>query len=201
MFYLGRIITNSKTVDTLDYVEKTNSVAKIDYETPTLIVGKDLAISIFGKENIKVRNKEIKKGIFWTYTKLEKRSEYEKDILKFNKLILSKINETVNYVFFDIINAPYSRIKKFLNFIDSKELKTIFISHGVIYIYYNKNVFGISLDNLEYIGINREKIINRLKANPLNFIIFNQKFLSETSKRIINGNRILVPYLYFLEKQ
>ena len=85
MKYIGRIITNSKTVDTLDYVEVTNNKCDLDFSIPTLIIGKKNAIDLFGEEKIKVLDRKIKENVYWTYGKTEKRNVYEEDLWKFNK--------------------------------------------------------------------------------------------------------------------
>ena len=63
--YLGRIITKSKNVDTIDFVDITNdkSFAK-DCTIPTLVIGKKNAQELVGKENIHFLDKKISDNLY-----------------------------------------------------------------------------------------------------------------------------------------
>ena len=52
--YIGRVITNSKKIEVLDFIDKTADVSKVNGDIPTLIVGKSFAESIYGKENVRI---------------------------------------------------------------------------------------------------------------------------------------------------
>ena len=112
-----------RKIDTIDLVEITNRVDGIDESVPTLIVGKELAESICGKENIHVLDKKIKKNLFWTFARLEKRSEYELDIEKFNSFVIIKLMSMVKYTFFNMYYEPLSRIKRLISFVANDEEK------------------------------------------------------------------------------
>ena len=65
----------------------------------------------------------------------------------------------------------------------------------------NKKVVGLSLDDLEYIGIRKEKVISKIKENNKNFVFFNDYFIKNNIKKQINGNKIVIPYLYSIKNQ
>ena len=90
---IGRIITNDKKLRVLDFVEKVNVIAKYDDKIPTLIIGKDIAEELYGKENIKVLNKQINDYTYWTFSKSERRVEFEKDLEKFNTMLFNKLSK------------------------------------------------------------------------------------------------------------
>lgn len=197
--YIGRVVTNMKKIDTVDFVERTNKVDSIDQSIPTLIVGKELAESIYGKENIRMLNKKIDKNVYWTFTKLEKRNEFEKDIEAFNTMVIDCLENTVDYFFFNIFYEPISRVKKFITFVSNNEKKIVYVTDKHIYIYYNKHVFGISLEQTRYLGISDEKILNLFKRGKSNVLIDNVDFMSYRMRKRLLGNNIIVPYLYFLK--
>lgn len=188
-----------KRIDTIDFVEKTDRVDGIDLSVPTLIVGKELAVSICGSENIHVLNKKIKENLYWTYSKFEKRNEFEKDIEAFNSLIIDKLSHSVKYTFINIFYEPLSRIKRIISFIKNGNKKLFYFTKNHVYLYYNGYVFGFSLDQTRYIGISDEKIKTMVSLNVNNTILCNDKFVSNVIKRYIPYCDVLIPYLHFLK--
>lgn len=197
---IGRIISNKENIDTLDFVDVTENIGSIDNFIPTLIIGKKKAEEIYGKENIKVLDKKITNNVSWTFDKVERRNEYERDLKMFNDSLIKTIKKKIKYEFFNIYIEPISRIKKLISFIKSPKLKYIYIFNGHIYMYYNDIVYGISLSDIEYLGINKQRILKLFRSNNNNIIIENNDFLSKKMKQTIKDDKILVPYFYFLTK-
>lgn len=199
--YIGRIITNMRKVDTIDFVEKSSKTDSIDTSIPTLIIGKELAESVCGKENIHVLDKKIGKNLYWTYTKLEKRNEFENDLLMFNELVVSKLSNSVKYTFINIFCESLARIKSIIGFIRNDSDKIFYLTDRHIYLYYEGNVIGFSLDYTRYIGIKDDKIRSLIKEGKNNIILDNDSFISYKMKMFIPSCNILVPYLYFLKNK
>lgn len=198
--YIGRIISNKENIDTLDFVDVTKNIGSIDNFIPTLIIGKKKAEEIYGKENIKVLDKKITNNVSWTFDKVERRNEYERDLKMFNDSLIKTIKKNIKYEFFNIYIEPISRIKKLISFIKSPKIKYIYIFNDHIYMYYNNVVYGISLSDIQYLGINKNRILRLLNSNSSNIIVENHDFLSKKMRQIIKEDKILIPYLYFLSK-
>ena len=198
--YIGRIISNKENIDTLDFVDVTKNIGSIDNFIPTLIIGKKKAEEIYGKENIKVLDKKITNNVTWTFDKVERRNEYERDLKMFNDSLIKTIKKNIKYEFFNIYIEPISRIKKLISFIKSPKIKYIYIFNDHIYMYYNNIVYGISLSDIQYLGINKNRILRLLNSNSSNIIVENHDFLSKKMRQIIKEDKILIPYLYFLSK-
>ena len=198
--YIGRIISNKENIDTLDFVDVTKNIGSIDNFIPTLIIGKKKAEEIYGKENIKVLDKKITNNVTWTFDKVERRNEYERDLKMFNDSLIKTIKKNIKYEFFNIYIEPISRIKKLISFIKSPKIKYIYIFNDHIYMYYNNIVYGISLSDIQYLGINKNRILRLLNSNSSNIIVENHDFLSKKMRQIIKEDKILIPYFYFLSK-
>lgn len=198
--YLGRIITKSKNVDTIEFVDinSDKSLTK-DCTIPTLVIGKKNAQELVGKENIHFLDKKISDNLYWTFAKTEQRNEYENDLREFNNMLLNKLVNSVQYKYLNIFTEQISTVKKFIKFIYGRINKVVYVSNNMIYIYCRDTVYGVSLVDLAYIGINRDKVFNKLKKNPYNTIITNDYFLTKNIKKYINGSKILVPYIFFLQ--
>jgi hypothetical protein len=198
--YIGRIISNKENIDTLDFVDVTKNIGSIDNFIPTLIIGKKKAEEIYGKENIKVLDKKITNNVSWTFDKVERRNEYERDLKAFNDSLIKTIKKNIKYEFFNIYIEPISRIKKLIAFIKSPKIKYIYIFNDHIYMYYKNIVYGISLSDIQYLGINKNRILRLLNSNSSNIIVENNDFLTKKMRQIIKEDKILIPYLYFLSK-
>jgi hypothetical protein len=145
-------------------------------------------------------DKKISQNVSWTFDKTERRNEYERDLKQFNDSLIKIVRKNVKYEFFNIYIEPISRIKKLISFIKSSKIKYIYIFNDIIYMYYNNIVYGISLNDIEYLGISKNKILKLLKTNTSNIMIENSDFLSKKMKSLIKEDKILIPYFYFLTK-
>ena len=196
MCCLGIIYTDSKSF--VSY--KTIEVRGIDsYECnesiPTLIIGKKNAEKLFGVENIKVLNKQIKENLYWTFSKFERRSEYEKDIEAFYSTVFSSIMKKLKYTALNIYTLPYSKIRNSINYINNKTCKKVaLITNNHVYINFETTVLGISIDELNYIGITKDKFVTFLKKNNI-VIYYSFQEYNEILKKYFNFNKIVIPYL------
>lgn len=196
MKILGRIITKSKNVDVVEFIEVTDDVNKIDGKIPTLIIGRSFAESIYGKDMIHLLDKKICDNVFWTFSKLEKRSEYDQDIECFVTSIVSSLLNNIKYYYFNIFTKSLSCIKNLINYIDNDDDKVFYVYKKHIYMLCNNTVVGLSLFDTEYIGVTDDKVLNRIKSNSHNVIIYNDYFISKKMKKLLNNNSFIVPYFY-----
>lgn len=194
---LGRIYTDSEKFKAIKFIEVHNDDYVENKDIPTLIIGKQKAENIFGKERIKVLDKKIDENLYWTFGKMEKRNEYEKDIEVFYKNIFNNIKNKTFYTFISVYILSYKEAKLLLKYLKSKEEKYFFILNKHIYFIYKKKVLGISIEELTYIGIKYDKVIGTIKKNPCNHIIFDDNFVTAKVKSYTKDNKILVPMLYF----
>lgn len=197
MKYIANIITKSK-LDVGEYINVTKDINDANLNIPTLIVGWCNVKEIY--PNADILSKIINDTISWTYNNREKRQEYEPDLARFIKNVFETLDSRVKYTFFNVLTSNLTRIKGLINYINSPIDKIVYISEKNIYIYDGKQVIGVSLSDLEYYGINKEKVINLLKRNLKNKLVFNDNFLTWKIKRVIGDNGKIVPYLYSLKQ-
>lgn len=202
--YLGRIITKSKNLRTLDFVCKREEYTE-DNSLPTLIVGKENAKRILG-DSLSFIDRSPSDNLSWTFMKTENRQNFETDLEEFNQKIIDKIKENFKYTSFDLFRTNLSEIKRLIRFFKSPFKKYIYVGDKELYIYADTNsekniVFGISLDELEYIGIKREKVIDWIKHNNTCFTVENDDFIFRETKKYFTNLSIYLPYLYFLKTE
>lgn len=195
---IARIITNSKMKGIVEFIEVTNDVTKVNDTIPTLIVGKKNAESLFGRENVHVLDKKIKENLWWTFSLLERRDEFENDIAVFNKMVIDNIGRNITYSFFNLFTENIGRIKKFITFMKNNESKIIYSTDRHLYIFYKHFVFGLSFDQTDFLGVKKEKIMKILNSIP-SIVMLNDKSLTTSIKRMSADNIYLIPYFFYLK--
>lgn len=204
--YIARIIcTNRSVFDDLEkyieVVEFTDDI-RITNDVPTLIVSKKLAEKLYGKENVKVLNKTICENIFWTYSKMENRLQFENEIKNFRDNVTKSLFEKIHYVNFSIFIEPLHRIKDFIMFLNNSTKKYIFLENDQLYIYASNNkvnsIVGLSLLDCEYIGIDKKKILTKINSNKNNILFTRKHIIDYNLKQITNEKKYIIPYLYSL---
>ena len=134
--------------------------------------------------------------------KTENRQNFENDLENFNKRIINRIKSGFHYSSFDLICASRFAIKKLIGYFNSNIKKFIYVTDKQIYAYANhgrKNVIGLSLDEIRYLGVSPEKVIERLRKNPNCVVIDDDSFLNHETKAFFPNISIYIPYLYFLK--
>jgi len=199
--YIGKVVTKSKSLPVIDYVQIVAEYDAADTSKPTLIIGKTKAESIFGKDKIKVLDKKIEDNVYWTFAKNERRIDFEADIDAFNDIIIGKLKGAVKYSYYNIFTEDADRTKKFIDWLYTGKRKIIYIIGRHLYMYAPRTdtVFGISLEDIEYTGKDGNAVLDKIKDNKNNIIIYDDNFISQRLRLSILNCQYLIPYLYFLK--
>lgn len=197
--YIANVITNGSATGVTEMAERISNFENADMSKPTLIIGKKNAESIFGKENIKVLNRNIKDNIVWTYAKNERRDDYLEGIKNFNSFVFGALKQKVKYKYFDVFHTNYSTVRDFILYMGNKQRKVAYLKKEHIYFYTKNSVYGLDLRECEYLGIKKEKIVNIIKkAKNISFV----SDLKENSLELdeyLSSNAYLIPYIYYLK--
>lgn len=196
MGYIANIVTKSKT-DFGVYFNVTSDFSTIDITIPTLIVGWEEVKQLFPTQNI--LDTKISNTISWTFSKREKRYQYEKDVTNFISGIIKQLNENIKYRFFNFILASQDKRNSFITYVQSGGC-SIYYNSRFLYVYNIKDSYtiGISLADLEYIGINTEEFISSLTIGNNNIVCDNLKCVDSNSYNLIKDNTKIIPYLNYL---
>lgn len=195
MIIVGNIVSNEKITGipsnfntlTMDEYLKSNS-----NDLPTLIIGWDLAKTNFDKASI--LKKKISDGLYWTFSTSEKRGVFEDDLKKFIKRSYDDLVKGIKYFNIDPINYKINSTEELLEKMKSLAGGFAYLySDKVVYVYHNFNLFSIDLDQLDFIGFEREKVLSRLKEDTI--------FVKNEEKNFKNELKYLnikyIPYLMF----
>lgn len=196
MGYIANIVTKSK-LETSAFFNVTSDFNTIDTSIPTLIIGWSEVKEIFPNQNI--LNTKIDDTISWTFSKREKRFQYEKDVDAFINKVVSALNDKIKYRFFNFLLATQDKRASFISYVQTGNC-SIYYNSRFLYVYNINNSFtiGISLTDLEYIGINTADFIRTLTLNNNNIICDNLKCVDSNSYNLIKDNTKIIAYLNYL---
>ena len=191
--FLGNIVTEIELKNNQLFKIAVN-LDEIDKELPTLIIGWEFTKILFGDNKPSILEKQINENLFWTFTKRERRVDFEEDYKKFIELCVEKINDRINYNFINILTIKQSFIKNIIRKLASTNVSYIYIkNNSFIYIFDGTEITGIDFNAIDFIKIDRKKVY-RILYSKNNEVFFNTDFLlKEIKSNLINKNR-LVPY-------
>ena len=205
MLTLGYIVTDKRIKDKLDYVDiiKPNDYVESDISLPTLIIGFDNARHILG-DRFHILDSKINDNLYWTFWKTEKRVYYDRTLAFFYNLIFDRLKDKVSYQSISLFRLTFSSAKRLVKLLTMNK-NYIYIGYKTIYVYSpdinDKVIFGISLDELDYLNIKKDKIINKLLSLTNNKVEKNDYFLSPNIKNVFKSNKYIYSYLiYLIEK-
>jgi len=159
---IGNIVSSNKEGD-LKYINYCTSLDKCFKDVPTLIIGWNNTKKIFNEDNVSILNKNIDKITFWTFNQKEKKIDYDTDLSVFYNFCFNHFKTKYKYVYIDPINESLSNIKKIIKKIKSlKNIKT-YQEDDYIYIYGDNLIFGIDLNVMDFIGIDKYKLKNKIE--------------------------------------
>lgn len=195
MRYIANILTNSKSYAFNDFIHVCKEENDIIKGIPTLVVGVNNAKEVFSGYNLNYIERKIDENTFWTFNVTEKRSENERDVEEFKQYIVKVLKDKIEYSFFNILTCSRKKFKNFLIFLKNNKEKFYFFTTKMLYIAYDDTVIGISLDDCEYLGVEKKKVYNKI----LNFsknVITENKFLTMEEKLFFNNDNILMAALF-----
>jgi hypothetical protein len=192
--YVGNIITSSRIKE--ENFKICNKIDTIDSSLPTLIIGWEKTKELFGNK-VSILHRQIDANFYWTFSKKERKIDYEIDIKNFKELCYDIFGEELIYIYIDPLHSKLLIIKKILNKIYSlKETISHITDKNMLYIFGDDIIFGVDLNITKYIGIPKDKIISRIHNLPNSVLIENEIFnkCKEFIKRLDNRQK-LIPYI------
>ena len=197
MKHIANIVTTYK-LDVSEFFNVVKDYNDIDKTVPTLIVGWKEVKKLFPSQDILISY--IDDNTTWTFSKREKRFQYEKDIKLFIDNIIKNLNNNVNYKFFNYILYSKKKQETFIEYV-KKGNCSLYHNSRFLYIYnhIDKVTLGVSLNDLKFININVGKFIKELVSNNNNIICDSLKYFDTQSLSLIKDNIKVLPYLNYLK--
>lgn len=186
--YIGNIVVSSPNYKIDNYFRKCTSISNIDNDLPTLILGLGKAKETITDFNI-LKKSYKNDMLWWTFSKNEKRSEYDDDLENFRKICINIIINNIKYYNINIINLNYNSIKKLIKYINNKNKKIYYNEYNKFLFVYDigktKNIYGFSLNTAEFLGVKKQKILNLISSNESNVEIKDFHLIPNNIKKFI----------------
>lgn len=186
---IGNVIVSSPNYKVEDCYNKFLSLSNVDNDLPTMIIGLENAKKYIEGFSI-FKKKYWNNMLWWTFSKTEKRSDYDKDIQKFYEICINNIINNIKYYNININELTYSKIKKLIKYIKNNNKKIYYIDNNKFVFIYDiektKNIYGISLNTCAFYGINKEKILKLIVSNSKNEQKKNFYEIPNKVRRIVN---------------
>lgn len=186
---IGNVLVSSLDYKVDDCYNKFLTLSNIDNNLPTMIIGLENAkkyidgFSIFKREY-------WNNMLWWTFSKYEKRSDYDKDIQKFYEVCINNIINNIKYFNININELTYNKIKNFIKYIKNNNKKNYYIDNNKFVFIYDiektKNIYGISLNTCAFYGVNKQNILNLIASNINNIQIKNFYDIPNSVRKIVN---------------
>ena len=194
MMVFGNIVTRSKSVDNAEYFNIVGSYDEIDNGLPTMIVGYEEAKKVIHGLDIYTKRYG---DVFWTFSKTERRCEYEDDMEGFFRYAVEKKLSDAKYVHVDILRYGLESLKKVVRFAKDRSKKIVFLTKGssFMFVYSEKynTVFGVSLSTCEYAGVPKQKVVKLLRNCEF---VHGTSFISPQIRKVVGFNTHYIPILY-----
>lgn len=196
MRYIANIITKGK-IDISVFFNVVDDINNVDLSIPTLIVGWNDVKRLFPNQNI--LNHDITDTISWTFSKREKRYQYEKDIERFTTKVMNCVNQDVNYRFFNYLLATQTKRDNFIKYVQKGNC-SLYHTPRFLYLYngVDKITIGISLMDLTYAGIKPNDFIAFLNVNRNNIVYDKLKSGDYETFSLVKDNTKIIAYLNYL---
>lgn len=189
MKYIANLLADKQNMFSFDKTIKMCLLKEDIIPTiPTIIIGYNLAKTMI--QNFSILEKCYpEQNLYWTFSKYEKKGDYNLDIENFYNIATHKLIDGIKYQYVNIYQIKYNKIKNIINFINNEQHKLILYDgkkeNFFIYNKKQKIIYGISLNTCEYVGIPKDKIIKKINENKKNIIISTISCQSDRIRRII----------------
>ena len=185
---LGYIVCDKKIKNLDGFVVQVDDISLADTAKPILIVGWKNA-----KQDPRYKSildKQLDENVFWTFSRTESRSDFEEDLKLYYSYIYNNILNNIIYNNINIFKLKYNKIKKLFNILKNKN---IYLSNNMLYIPHEGRILGLSISILEYCGIKKEKILEKIKKLNSNIFEDDTKFIFKLSKQL-GDKKYAIPY-------
>jgi len=193
---LGFIITEGEYECEDKFICGTYDKSKVYPDLPKLIVGMALADEISDEET-DILDRVLSDGSFWTFKKKEQRKYHMEDIEDFKQYCYDKLVDGFEYEFLDPLMTTTEEHKaKFEAIKNTGDLITYY-NKDMAYINANGMIYGINIMFYEYLGMDRDTMLTKLKEISKVFLVEEDIIIEykDYMERFENQERY-IPYLY-----
>lgn len=163
MFYIGNIVVNADLKLSIPRMNVVSDILDIDNNLPTLLIGYYQWKETYELDFIE---RKVNDSTFWTFTRVEERSLFNKDLYNFIVHCESHLMTSFTYYNIDPFLITKKSLKRILKLLSTN--KTVYVvDKNVLFLHSKTVTFGFNLGIGDVIGVNRNKIFNKLSLNKI----------------------------------
>ena len=193
---LGNIVAQNsdlRLMNKVDFIHYSNDISNIIPDIPTLIIGWNYVKTLYSEIPLSILKENIDEKTRWCFSPMEKNTKHIECVKEFYQHIICKIKNNIPYHFVNIFEISLSDAKKIISVLNSDTRVICYVHYNFMYVYFHGQVFGFNLDDIEYVGISREKVLKYFYNNKRNTIFFKVDFIPNEILNIIKNNMYLIP--------
>jgi hypothetical protein len=196
---IANIVTDSR-ISVSEEFNVVDSLDKIIQGIPTLIVGFDIVNQNF--PDFDILSISLGNNMFWTFKRTEKRDKFEEDLRWFIKFVYNELIKDIPYIFLDPIQYSNKKTCKIVRKILSLKNPISYVNGDMVYIYGENLIFGVDLNLINFLGLDKNKIKNKIKTKSLVFLDDNNILIEYKQTVVALGNRVrYIPYLFTIRHE
>lgn len=199
MKFIANILTNRKFND-CEFYNVVSKKEDLIENIPTLVIGWSFTKELYPDANIITW--EIDNNTYWMFNNRERGQKYDEMLKKFRELVIKKFIKSIHYKFFNILTEDYKENNTSLDFmLENCDNLKIYINNDIVYatcecINQDESwVYGFSLRDYDYLGIDRKKIFNKIYKSGAK-IIDNKDTVSWSIRDSLKNHIYVIPCLF-----
>lgn len=201
--YIGNVVVSSVNHIIDECYKKCLSIEEADENLPTIIIGLEKAKDTITDFNI-LKNKYKNEMLWWTFSKTERRIDYDVKMEEFYIFCINKIISEIEYININIINSSLTSLKETLSVLNNNNLKLYYIDNDKFVFIYDvlcKKIYGLSISTCSFFGINVNELLGDLNKTCM-LQIRNFYCIPKNVRRLINNEILseIVLYQFFSKK-
>jgi len=193
MRFIANILTD-KNFDKCKYYNIVSNKDGLIKNIPTLVIGWEFTKTLYPNTNI--ISWEIDKDTYWTFGSRERRQSYEENLIKFRELALNRFIKMIKYKFISIIDSGVK--DNALDFLlDNCSGFKVYINNDMVYATgkntpdYSPFVYGFSLREYNYIGVNIKELLKKIYNSKIEIIKITDDFPLELKDSLKNKTYVI----------
>jgi len=196
---LGNIVgqkSDLRLMNKVDFIHYANDMSNVIEDIPTLIIGWNYVKTLYPNTPLSILKDKVNEKTWWCFSPMEKNTKHIECVGEFYRNIINTIKDNTPYNFINIFNMNITNIKEFIFILNSNTHVICYVHYGFMYVYFNNQVYGFNIEDIEYIGIPKNKILKYFYGNSNNSIFYKADFINKEILEIINNNLYLIPVFY-----
>ena len=196
---LGNIVVQKsdlRLMNKVDFIHYTSDLSDIIKDLPTLIIGWNYVKTLYPDIPLSILKEGINEKTWRCFSPMEKNTKHIECVEEFYRNIIDRIKDKISYDFVNIFNVSMSDIKEIISILNSNTRVICYVHYQFMYVYFNDRVLGFSLDDIEYAGISKDRVLKYFYNNRNNCIFYKADFISNEIMQIIKNNLYLIPVFY-----